>query len=40
MEDVKTRLSSQVADFFERGIQKLIPQYDKFLSFSGDYVKK
>jgi hypothetical protein len=26
MEDVKTWLNSQVADFFDTGIQKLIPQ--------------
>jgi transposase len=26
IEDVKTRLSSQVADFFDTGIQKLIPR--------------
>jgi hypothetical protein len=40
MEDVKTWLSSQVADFFDTGIQKLIPQYDKCLNASGDYIEK
>jgi hypothetical protein len=40
MEDVKTWLSSQVADFFDTGIQKLIPQYDKCLNSGGDYVVK
>jgi hypothetical protein len=32
MEGVKTWLSSQAADFFDTGIQKLIPQYDKCLN--------
>jgi hypothetical protein len=40
MGDVKTWLSSQVADFFDTGIQKLIPQYDKCLSSGSDYVEK
>jgi hypothetical protein len=40
MEGVKTRLSSQVADFFGTGIQKLIPCYKKCLDSSGDYVEK
>jgi hypothetical protein len=39
-EDVKTWLSPQAADFFDTGIQKLIPQYDKFLNSGGDYVEK
>jgi histone-lysine N-methyltransferase SETMAR len=34
MEGVKTWLSSQAADFFDTGMQKLIPRY------SGDYVEK
>jgi hypothetical protein len=40
MEDVKTWLSSQAADFFDTGIQKLIPRYDKCLSSGGDYIEK
>jgi hypothetical protein len=33
--------SSQVAaDFFDTGIQQLIPQYDKCLNSSSDYVQK
>jgi hypothetical protein len=40
MEGVKTWLSSQAADFFDTGIQKLIPLYDKYLSSGGDYVEK
>jgi histone-lysine N-methyltransferase SETMAR len=39
MEGVKTWLSLQVADFFDTGIQKLIPRYGKCLSSSGDYVE-
>jgi hypothetical protein len=33
-------LSPQVADFFDTGIQKLSPQYDKCLNSSGDYIEK
>jgi hypothetical protein len=33
MEDVKTLLSSQAADFFDTGIQKLIPLYGKLSQF-------
>jgi hypothetical protein len=29
-----------VADFFDTGIQKLIPQHDKCLNSGGDYVEK
>jgi hypothetical protein len=36
MEGVKTWLSSQAGDFFDTGIQKLIPRYDKYLSTCGD----
>jgi hypothetical protein len=39
MEDVKTKLSSQVADFFDKGKQKLIPRYYKYLNASDDYVE-
>jgi hypothetical protein len=39
-EGVKMWLSSQAADFFDIGIQKLIPRYDTCLSSSGDYVEK
>jgi hypothetical protein len=28
------------ADFFVTGIQKLFPQYDKYLTSGGDYVEK
>jgi hypothetical protein len=40
MEGVKTWLSSQAADFFDTGIQKLIPRYDKYLNSGGDYFEK
>jgi hypothetical protein len=40
MEGVKTWLSSMAADFFDTGIQKLIPRYDKCLNSGGDYVEK
>jgi transposase len=36
-EGVKTWLSSQAADFFDTGIQKLIPQY-KYLNSASDYI--
>jgi hypothetical protein len=39
MEGVKKWLSSLAADFFDTGIQKLIPR-NKCLSSSGDYVEK
>jgi hypothetical protein len=28
------------ADFFEEGMQKLVPRYDKCLSLGGDHVEK
>jgi transposase len=39
MEGVNTRLSSQEPDFFDTGIQKLIPRY-KCHNSDGDYVEK
>jgi hypothetical protein len=39
MEGIKPCLSSQAADFFETGVQKLIPQY-KYLNSGGDYIEK
>jgi hypothetical protein len=36
---IKTWLSSQAADFFDTGMQKLIPRY-KCLSSSDDYIEK
>jgi hypothetical protein len=40
MEGVTMWLSSQVADFFDTGIQKLIPQYDKSFNSSSNYAEK
>jgi hypothetical protein len=40
MEVVNTCLSSQATDFFDTGIQKLIPRYDKCLNSGGDYAEK
>jgi transposase len=37
---VKTWLSSQAADIFDTGIQKLIPRYDMRLNSVGAHVKK
>jgi hypothetical protein len=28
------------AEFFDKGIQKLVPRYDNCLSLGGDYVEK
>jgi hypothetical protein len=28
------------ADFFDEGLQKLVPRYDKYLKLGGDYVEK
>jgi hypothetical protein len=40
IEGVNLWLSSHVADFFDTGIQKLIPQYDTCLNSSGNYIEK
>jgi hypothetical protein len=37
---VKKWLSSQAATFYEEGMQKLVPHYDKYLNNSGNYVGK
>jgi hypothetical protein len=34
------RLWSRVATFYEKGIQKLVPCYDKCLNNGGNYVEK
>ncbi|PNE09423.1 hypothetical protein B7P43_G15432 [Cryptotermes secundus] len=33
-------VQSQAADFYDTGIQKLVPWYDKCLNSGGDYVEK
>jgi hypothetical protein len=40
IEDGETWPSSQVADFFDTGIQKFTALYDKCLNSGGDYVEK
>jgi transposase len=40
MKSVKMWLSSQTADFFHMGIQKLFPRYDKCPNSGRDYVDK
>jgi hypothetical protein len=40
MEVIEIWLNSQVADFFDTGIQKLIPWYDMCLSSDSDCVEK
>jgi hypothetical protein len=40
MDGVKTWLNSQAADFFDTSMQKLIPQYNKYLNSGSDYIKK
>jgi hypothetical protein len=40
MEGVKTWLSSQAADLFDTGIQKLNPRLDRCLNFSREYVER
>jgi len=37
---VQKLLTSQAAAFYEQGIQKLVPRYDKCLSNGGEYVEK
>jgi hypothetical protein len=39
-EAAKKWLSSQAAMFYEKGIQKLVPRYDKYLNNGGNYVEK
>jgi hypothetical protein len=43
-DEVKTAVQHWVktlaANFFDKGIQKLVPLYDKRLSLGGDYVEK
>jgi hypothetical protein len=33
-------ITSQAAAFYEEGIQKLVPHYDKCLNNGGEYVEK
>ena len=37
---VTQRFQTQAADFYDIGIQKLVPWYDKCLNSRGEYVEK
>jgi len=39
-DSVQKWLTSQSAEFYEEGIQKLVPRYDKCLNNGGEYVGK
>jgi hypothetical protein len=39
-EAVNMWFASQAASFYDPGIQKLVPRYDKYLNNGGNYVKK
>jgi hypothetical protein len=39
-EEVMTWFKGQVGDFYDSGIQKLVPRLDKCLDNAGDYVEK
>ena len=39
-EEVMTCFKKQAADFYDSGIQKLIPRLNKCLDNAGDYVEK
>jgi len=39
-EEVVTWFKGQVADFYDSGLQKLVPRLNKFLDNAGDYNEK
>jgi hypothetical protein len=39
-EEVMTRFKQQAADFYDSGIQKLVPRLKKCLDNDGNYVEK
>jgi hypothetical protein len=39
-EEVMTWFKEQAADFYDTGIQKLVPRLNKYLDNAGDYVEK
>ena len=39
-EEVLTWFKGQAADFYESGIQKLVPRLNKCMNSAGDYVEK
>jgi hypothetical protein len=38
-EEVMTWFKEQAADFYDSGIQKLVPRLNKYLDNAGDYVE-
>jgi len=40
VQEVMTRFKGQAADFYDSGIQKLVPRLNKCLDSDGDYVQK
>jgi hypothetical protein len=40
LEEVMTWFKRQAADFYDSGIQKLVPRLNKYLDNAVDYVKK
>jgi hypothetical protein len=40
MQEVMTRFKVQAADFYDSGIQKLVPRLNKYMNNAGDYVEK
>jgi len=40
IDTVQKWLTSQAAAFYEEGMQKLVPRYDKYLNNGGEYVEK
>jgi hypothetical protein len=39
-EEVMTWFKGQAADFYDSGIQKMVPRLNKYLDNTGEYVKK
>jgi hypothetical protein len=39
-EEVMTRFKEQAVDFYDSGIQKLVPRLNKYLESAGEYVEK
>jgi hypothetical protein len=39
-EAINTQFAAKTASFYDAGIQKLVPRYDKCLNNGGNYVKK
>ena len=40
LEEVMTRFKGLAADFYDSGIQKLVPRLNKCLDNAGDYIEK